>query len=100
MLIDDAKLGHKKADRKRNPIGVEFSGEVCREVLFSGSFGRKWANPRRVFGSFGEFYFCLCDYCFNFFESIKNADIQVVSIANADGRGTFQSALQRVSDEP
>ena len=88
MLIADAKLGTKKADRKNNPIGVEFLGEVCREVLFSGSFGRKGANPRRVFGSFREFYFCLCDYCFNFFERIKNADIQVVCVANADGQRT------------
>ena len=40
-LIDDAKLGTKKADRKRNPIGVEFSGVLCREVMFSGSFAEK-----------------------------------------------------------
>ena len=55
VWFSDAKLRHKKAGRKQNPVGVKFLGVSCKEVAFLGSFLGKMGKFLGVFGSFWEF---------------------------------------------
>ena len=55
VWFSDAKLRHKKAGRKQNPVGVKFLGVSCKEVAFLGSFWGKMVKFLGVFGSFWEF---------------------------------------------
>ena len=55
VWFSDAKLRHKKAGRKQNPVGVKFLGVSCKEVAFLVSFWGKMGKFLGVFGSFWEF---------------------------------------------
>ena len=52
VWFSDAKLRHKKAGRKQNPVGVKFLGVSCKEVAFLVSFWGKMGKFLGVFGSF------------------------------------------------
>ena len=88
VWFSDAKLRHKKAGRKQNPVGVKFLRVSCREVAFCESFWGKMAKFLRVFESFvrvfgggGDFPLPSQFLC----RKVGNAQIIVKTLAR-DGR--------------